>query len=67
MYIEDFDNWKYIILVEYIGGKRDVLSNMLNLNRKQQLKKYFKKNNLKNNICFVVNDSGYSNNEIGVQ
>ena len=40
---------------------------MLILSGKQYLEKYFKKNDLEDNVCFAVSDSDYSNNEIGVQ
>lgn len=39
---------------------------MLTLSKKQYLEKYFKKNNLENNIDLAVNNFGYSNNEIRV-
>ena len=65
--MENPNNWEYITLVEYVGGRGDILPNMLILSRKQQLKKYFEKNNLKDNMCFAINDSGYSNDEIRFQ
>lgn len=40
---------------------------MLILSRKQYLKKYFEKNNLEDNICFIISNFGYFNNEIRVQ
>lgn len=40
---------------------------MLILSGKQHFEKYFEEHNLEDNICLAVNDSGYSNNEIGVQ
>lgn len=64
--MEDLDNWEYITLVKCVRGKRDVLSNMLILSKKQHLEKYFKKNNLDDNMCFAISDFGYSNDEIGV-
>ena len=64
--MKDPDNWEYITSIECIGDRGDILPNMLILSRKQHLKKYFKKDNLKNNVCFFVSDFGYSNDEIGV-
>lgn len=40
---------------------------MLILSGKQHLEKHFEENDLEDNVCLAVNDSGYSNNEIGVQ
>ena len=64
--MEDPDNWEYITLVKCVGGKGDVLPNMLILSGKQHLEEYFEKNNLDNNVCFAISDSGYSNNEIEI-
>ena len=64
--MEDPDNREYIILIEYVGGGGDVLPNMLILNGKQYLEKYFAKNDLKDNMCFTISDSGYSNNAIRI-
>lgn len=33
----------------------------------KHLEKYFEENDLENNVCLAVSNSGYSNNEIGVQ
>lgn len=63
--MEDPDNREYITLVKCVGGKGDILPNMLILNGKQHLE-YFEKNNLDNNVCFAVSDFGYSNNEIRI-
>lgn len=49
-----------------IANEKKVLSNMLILSRKQYLEKYFKKNNLKDNLYFVISDSCYFNNKIRV-
>ena len=49
-----------------MGDKEDVLPNMLILSRKKHPEKYLKKNNLKNNVCLPISDSGYSNNKIRV-
>lgn len=65
--MKDPNNWEYIILVEFVKGKGDILPNMLILSGKQYLEKYFEKNDLENNVCFAVSDSGYSNNGIGVR
>lgn len=40
---------------------------MLILNEKQYPEKYFKKNNLENNLCFAVSDFNYLNDKIRVQ
>lgn len=50
-----------------MSGGGDVKSNILILNGKQYLEKYFKKNDVEDNICWAINDSGFSNNEIRVQ
>lgn len=67
MYIEDPNNQEYITSIECVVGGEDVLPNMLILSGKQYLQKYFKENNLKDNVCLAVSDSGYSNDEIGIQ
>ena len=40
---------------------------MLILSGKYHLEKSFKKKDLENDVCFAVSNSGYSNDEIGVQ
>lgn len=67
LYMEDPNNREYITSVECVGGRRDVISNMLILSEKQHLEKYFEENNLEDNVYLAVSDSGYSNDEIGVQ
>lgn len=67
LYIENPNNYKYITLVECVGDGGDVISNMLILSGKQHLEKYFKENNVEDNICLVVSGFGYFNDEIGVQ
>lgn len=65
--MEDPNNREYITSVEYVSGRGDVIPNMLNLSGKQHFEKYFEENNLEDNVCLAVSDSGYSNDEIGVQ
>lgn len=67
LYMEDPNNCEYIALVECVGGERNVIPNILILNGKQHLEKYFKENNLENNIYLAVSNSAYFNDEIGVQ
>ena len=64
--MEDPDNWEYITLIECVGDRGDILSNMLVLSRKQYLEKYFEKNNLEYNMYFAISDYGYSHNKIRV-
>lgn len=67
LYIKNYpNNYKYITLVKYVSDKGDVILNILILSRKQHLEKYFEENDLKNNVCLVVSDFGYSNNKIEV-
>lgn len=65
--LEDPNNWDYITSVECVGGGGDVIPNMLILSEKQHLKKQFEEKDLENSMSFAVSDSGYSNDEIGVQ
>lgn len=66
LYIKDPDNLKYIILIQYVSNKENVLINMLILNGKQHLENNFKKNNLEDNIYFAISDFDYFNNKIRV-
>lgn len=66
MYIKNPNNWEYITSVKYINGKENIILNILILSAKQNLKKYFEENNLGDNICLTVSNSGYSNNKIKV-
>lgn len=66
LYMKNPNNQKYIISVEYIGSGGDVILNILILSGKQYLEKYFKENNLEDNVYQIVSDFGYSNNKIGV-
>lgn len=50
-----------------MGSTGNVIPNMLILSGKWHLEKYFEENNLENNVCLPVSNSGYSNNKIGVQ
>lgn len=65
--MKDPENCEYLSFFEYINGKRDVLSNMLILSRKQHLKKWVKKNNLDNNMAFAVSNSSYLNDKINLK
>lgn len=65
--MKDPNNYKYITSIKCMGDGEDVIPNMLIFNRKQYLEKYFKENNLEDNICLAISDSDYSNDEIKVQ
>lgn len=67
LYLEDSENQEYITLVECVGGDGDVIPNMLILSAKQHLGIFFEENGLENSVSFAVSDSGYSNDEIGIQ
>lgn len=60
------NNWEYITSVKCINGEENIIPNILILSAKQNLEKYFEKNNLGDNICLAVSNFGYSNNEIRV-
>lgn len=60
------NNCKYIIFVEQVDHKKNIIPNMLILSEKQYLEKYFEKNYLENDIYLVISNFSYSNNKIGV-
>lgn len=66
LYMKDPNNWEYIKSIEYVSSEGDVIPNILILSGKQYLEKYLKENNLEDNICLAISNSGYSNDEIGV-
>lgn len=65
--MEDPNDREYSTSVECVGGGGDLIPNMLILSEKQQLEKCFEENDLEDNVYLAVSDSGFSNDEIGVQ
>lgn len=66
LYMKDLNEQEYIIFIGCISNWRDILLNMLLLSKKPYLEKYFKKNNLDDNICLAVCNFGYTNDVIRV-
>lgn len=65
--MEDSNNCKYIISVEYVGSGDDIILNMLILSGKHYLEKYFEENNLEDNICLAISNFSYFIDGIEVQ
>lgn len=64
--LKNLNNINFILLIRYISDNRLIISNIIILNKKSYLKKFFFYNNLDRNITIIVNDIKYNNNKLNL-
>lgn len=64
--LENLENKDFILLIKCVSDDRLVILNMVILNGKSHLEKFFLNNNLDKNITIVVSDTTYKNNKLSL-
>lgn len=62
--LENPKNKDFILSIKYVSSDRLVIPNIIILNKKNPLKKFFIYNNLDKNISIVISDIKYNNNKL---